>query len=575
MTTKSQKRASPPVPSHANGFVPSQSAKADTSHHPGRTGIDLLHDPLYNKGTAFTYKERQKLGLLGLLPPRVSTLKGQATRVIANVRKRVTDLEKYVDMLSLLDRNETLYYRVVTDNIEEIMPLIYTPTVGKGCQLYAHLFRRSRGLFITKYEKGRIKEVLRNWPRQDVRVIVVTDGQRILGLGDLGASGMGIPVGKLALYTACGGIPPGQTLPITLDVGTNNPALLADPLYLGLPEKRIEGKEYDDLVHEFVMAVQEVFPKALLQFEDFANHNAFRLLEKYRDEICTFNDDIQGTASVTLAGLYSSLRITGRKLTDEKILFHGAGEAAIGIGDLVVGAMMAEGLSKKEAMARCWFMDSKSLVDSSRADLQHHKLPYAHKHDFGPVPTLLDAVKAVKPTALIGVSGQAQQFTKEIIEEMAKLNKRPLIFALSNPTANAECSAEQAYGFSDGRAIFCSGSPFPTYVYKGQTFVPGQGNNAYIFPGVGLGVVAVGSKRVTDEMFAEAARALAKLVTEEDLKQGALFPPLTKIREISARIAEAVAEVCYERGLATMPRPKDLRKTILDMQYQPEYKEYV
>ncbi|MDD5303590.1 MAG: NAD-dependent malic enzyme [Elusimicrobia bacterium] len=575
MTTKPPKRASKPVPSHANGFVASQSATVDHSHHPGRTGIDLLHDPLYNKGTAFTYKERQKLGLLGLLPPRVSTLKDQAVRVIANIRKRVTELEKYVDMLSLLDRNETLYYRVTIDNIDEIMPIIYTPTVGKGCQLYAHLFRRSRGLFITKYEKGHIKEVLQNWPRKDVRVIVVTDGQRILGLGDLGASGMGIPVGKLALYTACGGIPPGQTLPITLDVGTNNPVLLADPLYLGLPEKRIEGKEYDDLVHEFVEAVQEVFPKALLQFEDFANHNAFRLLEKYRNDICTFNDDIQGTASVTLAGLYSAGRITKRKLTDEVILFHGAGEAAIGIGDLVVGAMMAEGLTKEQAKARCWFMDSKSLVDSSRTDLQEHKKAYAHKHNHGPVPTLLDAVKAVKPTALIGVSGQAQQFTKEIIEEMSRLNKRPLIFALSNPTANAECSAEQAYGISEGRAIFCSGSPFPTFVYKGQTFVPGQGNNAYIFPGVGLGVVAVGATRVTDEMFATAARSLANLVTEADLEKGALFPPLTKVREISARIAEDVAEVCYKRGLATVARPKDLRKFIESQQYQPEYKDYV
>ncbi|MEK7233249.1 MAG: NAD-dependent malic enzyme [Elusimicrobiota bacterium] len=537
--------------------------------------MDLLHDPLYNKGTAFTYRERLKLGLLGLLPPKVSSLAEQSVRVITNVRKRATDLEKYVDMLSLLDRNETLYYRVVTDNIEEIMPIIYTPTVGKGCQLYAHLFRRSRGLFITKHEKGRIREVLRNWPRRDVRVIVVTDGQRILGLGDLGASGMGIPVGKLALYTACGGIPPGATLPITLDVGTNNPILLADPLYLGTTEKRLDGKEYDDLIQEFVEAVSEVFPKALLQFEDFANHNAFRLLEKYRHEICCFNDDIQGTASVTLAGLYSACRITGRKLTEENILFHGAGEAAIGIGDLVVGAMVAEGLTRQEAMSRCWFMDSKSLVDSSRTDLQDHKKPYAHAHAHGPVPDLLAAVKAIKPTALIGVSGQAAQFTKEIIEEMARLNKRPLIFALSNPTSNAECSAEQAYGWSKGGAIFCSGSPFPKCVYEGRTFVPGQGNNAYIFPGVGLGVVATASKRVTDEMFSAAAHALANLVTEGDLKQGALFPPLTKIREISARIAEAVAEVCYKRGLATEPRPKDLRRHIEALQYQPEYKDYV
>ena len=540
-----------------------------------KKGADLLHDPLLNKGTAFSYEERHRLGLVGLLPPRVSTLEEQSTRVMANIRKRATDLEQYVDMLSLLDRNETLFYRVVIDNIEELMPIIYTPVVGKACQLYAHIFRRSRGLFITRREKGYIREVLRAWPQKDVRVIVVTDGQRILGLGDLGASGMGIPVGKLSLYTACGGIPPAATLPVTIDVGTNNPALLSDPLYLGMPERRIEGADYDALIEEFVSAVQEVFPKAVLQFEDFANHNAFRLLERYRHRICCFNDDIQGTASVTLAGLYSAGRITKRRLIDEKILFHGAGEAAIGIGDLVVGAMMAEGLTKQEAMSRCWFMDSKSLVSASRKDLQDHKKPYAHVHSHGPVPDLLAAVKALKPTALIGVSGQAAQFTREIVAEMARLNTRPLVFALSNPTANAECTAEQAYGWSEGRAIFASGSPFPRVVFNGQTFVPGQGNNAYIFPGVGLGVVAAGAKKVTDEMFSEAARALAKLVTEEDLAQGSLFPPLTKVRDISAAIAEAVASVCYARGLASEPQPSDLRKRIETLQYQPEYKEYI
>ncbi|UPT76062.1 MAG: NAD-dependent malic enzyme [Elusimicrobiota bacterium] len=534
-----------------------------------------MHDPLLNKGSAFTYEERRSLGLLGLLPPKVSTLLEQSTRVMENIRKRGADLEKYVDMLSLLDRNETLFYRVVIDHIEELMPIIYTPVVGAGCQLYAHLFRRSRGLFITKREKGRIREVLRNWPQKNVRVIVVTDGQRILGLGDLGASGMGIPVGKLSLYTACGGIPPDATLPIMLDVGTNNPALLADPLYLGTNERRIEGAEYDELVAEFVSAVQEIFPKALLQFEDFANHNAFRLLKQYRDKVRCFNDDIQGTASVTLSGLFSAGRITKRRLVDDKILFHGAGEAAIGIGDLVVGAMMADGLTKSEALSRCWFVDSKGLVDSARADLQDHKKPYAHAHTHGPVPDLLAAVKALKPTALIGVSGQAAQFTREIVEAMSRLNERPLIFALSNPTANAECTAEEAYSWSDGRAIFASGSPFAPVVLNGRAFVPGQGNNAYIFPGVGLGVVASGARRVTDEMFSAAARALAKLVTEEDLAKGALFPPLTKVREISARIAEAVSEVCYARGLACVPRPADLRKAIEAAQYQPEYKDYV
>ncbi len=541
---------------------------------PGKTGADLLHDPLLNKGTAFTEEERHRFGLIGLLPPRVSTLAEQSVRVMANIRRRAQDLEKYVDMLALLDRNETLFYRVVIDNIEELMPIIYTPVVGKACQLYAHIFRRSRGLFITRREKGFIREVLRGWPQKDVRVIVVTDGQRILGLGDLGASGMGIPVGKLSLYTACGGIPPAATLPVTLDVGTNNPALLADPLYLGMPEKRITGAEYDELVEEFVAAVKEVFPRALLQFEDFANHNAFRLLERYRDRTCCFNDDIQGTAAVTLAGLYSAGRITRRRLVEEKILFHGAGEAAIGIGDLVVGAMMAEGLSRQEAMSRCWFMDSKALVDAGRKDLQEHKKPYAHEHTHGPITDLLTAVKTLKPTALIGVSGQAAQFDQAIVAEMARLNDRPVVFALSNPTSNAECTAEQAYGWSEGRALFASGSPFPPVVLHGKTYVSGQGNNAYIFPGVGLGVVAVGAKRVTDEMFFEAARALAALVTKEDLDQGSLFPPLTKVREISARIAEAVARVAYDRGLTDGARPKDIRAHVASLQYQPKYKEY-
>ncbi|OGR95016.1 MAG: NAD-dependent malic enzyme [Elusimicrobia bacterium RBG_16_66_12] len=534
--------------------------------------MDLLHNPSLNKGTAFTNEERKKLGLLGLLPPRVSTMDQQVLRLINNVRRQTSDLQKYVEMIALLDRNETLFYRAVQDYIDELMPIIYTPTVGAACQMYAHIFRRTRGLFITKYEKGSIKQALRNWPHKDVRVIVVTDGERILGLGDLGCNGMGIPVGKLSLYTACAGIHPEQTLPIMLDVGTNNEKLLADPLYLGMAEKRITGKEYDALIQEFVAAVQEVFPKALLQFEDFANHNAFRLLEKYRDEICTFNDDIQGTASVTLAGLFSTTRLTKTALKDMKILFHGAGEAAIGIADLIVGAMVAEGLSKKEAMGRCWFVDSKALVESTRKDLQDHKKPYAHKH--APVASLAEAVKVLKPTALIGVSGMAKQFTQEIIEDMSKFNKQPVIFALSNPTSKAECSAEEAYTWSDGRALFASGSPFPPFEYKGKTYVSGQGNNAYIFPGVGLGVVACASKRVTDEMFYEAARTLGKLVTQGDLDTGCLFPPLTKIREVSAHIAAAVMEVAYKRDLAAAPKPKDLLAHAKSRQYQPVYKKY-
>ena len=452
------------------------------------------------------------------------------------------------------------------------MPIIYTPTVGKGCQLYAHIFRRSRGVFITKHERGMIKEVLENWPHKDVRVIVVTDGERILGLGDLGTSGMGIPVGKLSLYTACAGVSPEQTLPIMLDVGTNNEAFLKDPLYLGTSEKRITGKEYDDLVDEFVWAVQKVFPKALLQFEDFANHNAFRLLEKYRGQVCTFNDDIQGTASVTLAGIASSTKITGIPLKDQKILFYGAGEADIGIGNLIVSAMAAEGVSKDDAMKRCWFVDSKGLVESGRKDLQEHKRPYAHA--FKPIGDLLTALRELKPTALIGVSGQGGRFTQDIVEEMSRINKRPIIFSLSNPTSNSECTAEQAYSWSQGRAVFASGSPFPPYDYQGKTFTSGQGNNAYIFPGVGLGVVVSEAKRVTDEMFFEAAKTLAGLVTQEDIDKGCLYPPLSKIREVSAHIAKAVADVAYSRGLAAAKRPKDLLAAVKAAQYQPVYKQY-
>ena len=534
-----------------------------------KTGAALLQDPLLNKGTAFTYAERERLGILGLLPPRVSTPEQQLARALANIRGAHDELGKYIEMISLMDRNEHLFYRVVLENIEEMMPIIYTPVVGKACQLYAHIYRRPRGVFLTKHERGSFKKVLQNWPHRDVRVIVVTDGERILGLGDLGASGMGIPVGKLSLYTACAGIPPEQTLPITLDVGTNNEALLNDPLYLGLPERRLRGAEYDALVEEFVQAAREVFPKALIQFEDFANGTAFHILERYRDRICCFNDDIQGTAAVTLAGLYSAGKLTKKRLADQTILFHGAGEAAIGIGNLIVSAMVAEGVPKADAMRRCWFMDSKGLVESTRADLQEHKRAYAHPH--APVKDLLSAVRALKPTALIGVSAQSKQFTREIVEEMARLNARPIVFALSNPTANAECTAEEAYGWSEGRAIFASGSPFPPVAYGGRTFVPGQGNNAYIFPGVGLGVVAAGAERVTDEMFFEAAKTLAGLATDKDLDSGCLYPPLTRIRDVSARIAVKVLEIAHARGLATQLRPKDPLAHVRSLQYDPDY----
>jgi malate dehydrogenase (oxaloacetate-decarboxylating)(NADP+) len=533
------------------------------------TGVELLHDPLLNHGTAFTKEEREKLGLKGLLPYQVIPQTKQVERILENFNRKPNDLEKYILLIGLQDRNENLFYRVVMENLDTMMPIIYTPTVGQACQEYAHIYRRPRGMFITVKDKGNIANILKNWPHADVRAIVVTDGERILGLGDLGANGMGIPVGKLSLYTACAGIHPATTLPITLDVGTNNEALINDPFYIGIKEPRLRGEAYDELVEEFVMAVQEQFPHALLQFEDFANTNAFRLLEKYRNRICTFNDDVQGTASVTLAGIYSALRLTGGQLKDQKILFLGAGEAGIGIADLIVSGMMEEGITEEEARAQCWFVDSHGLVVKSRTDLAHHKLPYAHEHE--PMTDLLTAVEALKPTALIGVSGQPRTFTQEIVERMAEYNEKPMVFALSNPTSKAECTAEEAYTWSNGRAIFASGSPFDPVTYNGKTYVPGQGNNSYIFPGVGLGVIAVAAKRVTDEMFMTAAKTLALQVSETDLDMGRIYPPLQDIRKVSSTIAVAVAEVAYKRGLATTPRPDDLLAHVKAHMFNPIY----
>ncbi|GJM42134.1 MAG: NAD-dependent malic enzyme [Ardenticatenaceae bacterium] len=533
------------------------------------TGVDLLHNPLLNHGTAFTEEERDAYKLRGLLPPRIFTQERQVMRSLENFRKKRNDLEKYIYLIGLEDRNETLFYRLVMDNLEEMMPIIYTPTVGKACQEYAHIFRRPRGLYISAEDKGRMAEVLANWPHDDVEVIVVTDGERILGLGDLGVNGMGIPVGKLSLYTACAGINPARTLPITLDVGTENSELLADPLYIGLPQRRLRGTEYDALVDEFMTAVSQRYPQAMVQFEDFANLNAFRLLHKYRSQYCTFNDDIQGTASVTLAGIYSALRLTGGKLTEQKLLFLGAGEAGIGIADLIVSAMMDEGLTEEEARQRCWFVDSRGLVESSRTDLAHHKRPYAH--EFAPQADLLSAVQALRPTGLIGVSGRGGMFTQPVVEAMAALNEQPIVFALSNPTSNSECTAEEAYRWSAGRAIFASGSPFDPVEFNGRTFVPGQGNNSYIFPGVGLGVVAVKARHVTDEMFMTAARTLAGLVTEADLAKGRVYPSLQRIREVSAAIGTAVAEVVYAQDLARVERPDNLPAYIEAQMYQPVY----
>jgi malate dehydrogenase (oxaloacetate-decarboxylating)(NADP+) len=535
-------------------------------------GVKILHDPVRNKGTAFTHAEREALNLRGLLPARVHSMAEQELRVLGNVRAKATDLERYLYMIALQDRNEHLFYRVVMNHIEEMMPILYTPTVGQACQEFQHIYRSPRGFYVSLNDRGNIREMLQNWPHKDAKIIVFTDGERILGLGDLGADGMGIPIGKLSLYTACAGIHPTQCMPVMLDVGTDNERLLNDPLYNGLERRRERGDLYDELVDEFVTAASEVFPGVLIQFEDFGNTNAFRFLTKYRDGACVFNDDIQGTGAVAVAGLIASLRITGGKLADQKLLFLGAGEAGVGIADVFVAALVEEGLTPEDARTHCWFVDSTGLVVKSRDNLAVHKLPYAHEHvgctDF------LSAVEDLQPTAILGLSGQPQTFTKEIVEAMAKINERPVIFALSNPTSKAECTAEQAYSWSDGRAVFASGSPFDPVKIGNQTFVPGQGNNAYIFPGLGLGVIASQSRTISDEMFLAAAHSLANQVSESDIERGRLYPSLSRIREVSAQIAYDVAKIAYDRQLTDREEPDDLLADIHQQMYQPVYPHY-
>jgi malate dehydrogenase (oxaloacetate-decarboxylating)(NADP+) len=531
-------------------------------------GLALLRDPFLNKGTAFTELERDKFRLRGLLPGHILTMEMQAERLMENLRSLPNDLEKYIALNALHDRNETLFFRVVCDNIDEIQPLIYTPTVGLACQRFGHIFQRPRGIFVGANDRGRIKELLGNWP-DPAGLIVVTDGERILGLGDLGANGMGIPVGKLSLYTACAGVHPKLCLPVMLDVGTNNAELLQDPFYVGLPRRRLRGPEYDDLVDEFMTAAQKAFPGVLIQFEDFANHAAFRLLRKYRDAACVFNDDIQGTAAVALAGIFSALRVTGGALRDQKVLCLGAGEAATGIADLIVSAMVARGCSEPDARQRVWLMDSQGLVVKGRVQLAEHKLSYAHDHT--PIGDFLSAIHALKPTAIVGVAATAGAFSPDVLRGMADLNERPIVFALSNPTSKSECTAEEAYRYTGGRALFACGSPFDPVKLGSTTFVPRQGNNSYIFPGVGLGVIASEARHVTDQMFMSAACALANLVSEADLRQGSLYPALSRIREVSTHIAAEVATVAFKNGLTNRPAPRDMLAFIQSKMYEPRY----
>ncbi len=538
-----------------------------------KTGIALLQDPRYNKGTAFSEAERDALGIRGLLPPRVFTLDEQLARVMENFRAKDSAIERYVFMVSLQDRNETLFYRTVTDHLTEMLPIIYTPTVGEACQRFGHIFRRPRGLYVTARDRGRVRTVLRHWTERDIAVVVVTDGQRILGLGDLGAYGMGIPIGKAALYTACAGIHPWRCLPVMLDVGTDNPELLRDPLYTGLPQRRLRGEEYAAFVEEFVEAVGEVFPGALLQFEDFAAENASRLLERYRDRICTFNDDMQGTAAVTLAAVLASERLTGRRLAEERVLFLGAGSAACGIAGLLAAALRARGVPEAACRDRIWMYDVGGLLTEDRTDIPAFARPYARRAS--PVAGLVAAVRTLRPSVLVGVTGQPGLFTEPVLGALAAAVERPLVLALSNPTSRAECSAEEAYRGTGGRAIFGSGSPFPPVALDGRRFEPSQANNAYVFPGVGLGVSALGVRRVTDRMFLAAAEALAGLATDARLAEGPLLPPLASIRDVSVAVGGAVARVAAEEGLATREPPADPEAHLRATMYQPRYRSYL
>lgn len=534
-------------------------------------GQQILHNPWLNRGSAFTQQERRDYDLDGLLPARVFGLEEQVARSLANLRRQASDLDRYVYLQALHGRNATLYYRVVLEHLAETMPIIYTPTVGEACLRFGELFGRPHGVYIGLHHRGRVAELLRQWPRRDIEVIVATDGERILGLGDLGAQGMGIPIGKLALYTACAGIAPERCLPVMIDVGTNNAMLREAPFYPGLQQPRARGAAYDELIDEFVAAVSQQFPRAVLQWEDFGTDNAFHLLARHRDAIRSFNDDIQGTAAVTLAGLLSALRITRGQLADQRVLFLGAGSAATGIAELIVADLVANGMSDADARQRCWFVDSQGLVTSSRTDLAPHKLRFAHAH--APVADLAGAITALRPTALLGVAAQPGAFTPDLISAMADYNRRPIIFALSNPTSKAECTAEDAYRWSEGRALFASGSPSAPVTWQDHHFTPAQANNVYVFPGIGLGVISSQAARVSDEMFRAAAHALAEGVSDDALARGALYPSLDTIRETSVRIGAAVARMAVEQHLARVIPPEPIEEWLSAAMYQPIYPE--
>jgi malate dehydrogenase (oxaloacetate-decarboxylating)(NADP+) len=532
-------------------------------------GAALLNDAIRNKGTAFTAEERRDFGLEGLLPASVDSLDRQLERVLRHLDAKPDDLERYIYLIALLDRNETLFYRTVMSDPARFMPIVYDPTVAEACLAFGHIYRRARGMYITRDMKGRMAEVLRNWPERDVRFICVSTGGRILGLGDIGANGMGIPIGKLQLYTACAAVPPSCLLPVLFDIGTTNAALRADPLYLGLREQPPSEKELDELVEEFVQAVQQVFPDCCIHFEDWKGTDAIRLLDRYADKVLCYNDDIQGTAGIVLAGLATALQILDSPLRDQRILLLGAGSAGLGIAKLIVADMRMKGLSLEEARSRISLFDINGLLEPSRTDLSEAQKVYAH--DAAPSKDLVATIETLKPTALIGVSTKGGAFNQRVVEAMSRLNERPVIFAISNPTDKAECSAEQAYTWSNGKALFAAGVPFPDVTVNGRTFHPGQANNFYIFPAVGLATYAARPRRITDECFIVAAEATADQVGPELRAKGMLFPRQADILATEVTTATRVAEFMFDKGLAQAERPRDIRTWIEGHLYTPHY----
>src|ERR1700736_4364331 len=535
-----------------------------------KRGIELLHDPSLNKSTAFTESEKQALGLVALVPDVIETQELQLQRVMMQLGHKDTDLERYIYLINLLDHDETLFYRTIMSDPARFLPIVYDPTIGEACLKFGHIYRQTRGMYLSITRRGKVKDILKNWPQKDVRIICVTDGGRILGLGDLGANGMGIPIGKLQLYTAAAGVPPQYLLPLYLDAGTNNEQYLHDPLYLGMRKTRPLTDELFSFVDEFVEAVQEVFPKCCIHFEDWTGTDAVHLLQRYRDKYCVYNDDVQGTAGITLAGMINATKLKGTKLKDEKYLFLGAGSAGIGLADLLCSALVAQGMTLKDAQSRVHMFDINGLLEPSRKDLVDFQKPCAHQH--APTKDFVAAIESIKPTTIIGVSTIGGAFTQKVVESMSRINERPVILALSNPTEHAECTAERAYTWSKGKAIYAAGVQFPPVHYNGQTFLPGQANNFYIFPAVGMAIFATQAKRVTDEMFIEAGQAVADQVPSELLKQGLLYPLQSNILESEIQTAARVAKLVFDSGLARVARPADMVAFIRGHVYKPEYK---